>query len=86
MISKEASVSVTEGTLINTKYPISTSPSKISLRLRASGSLLSCSCSRQQMLPLGKFFSLTLNGASRLTDFVAQLPLTEGVDPFGDKA
>ena len=38
------------------------------------------------MLPLSKCFSLTLNGASRLTGFVAQLPLTEGVDPFGDKA
>ena len=38
------------------------------------------------MLALGKFFALTLNVASRLTDFVAQLPLTEGVDPFSDKA
>jgi hypothetical protein len=40
MISKEArSVNVTEGTLIDTIYPCSTSPNKISLRLRASGSL-----------------------------------------------
>ena len=86
MISKEASVSMTEGTLINTNTLFNIAGQDLTPFASQRFTLVLLVVSRQQMLPLSKCFSLTLDGDSRLTGFVAPPPLTEGVDPFGDKA